>query len=192
MKHTRWCPKYSVLVPPSVQQMWWREAPVDGRATMSNESVCQVARSWVEVGSSHTRLFGVVYMTCGDFYDGQRKEQRVCIKLCANLGKSAMETLTMIQQTFGGQMIRTKVFQWHARFTTGRTSDDDDENTGRLTSCTTPETAARIQELLRQDRRRSIHDIAEEVRMGYETCQRVLTKKLGMHRVAALPRKRPV
>jgi hypothetical protein len=27
---------------------------------MSSESVCQVARSWVDVGSFHTRLFGVV------------------------------------------------------------------------------------------------------------------------------------
>jgi hypothetical protein len=38
-----------------------REALVDGRTTMSTESVCQVARSWVDVGSFHTRLFGVVY-----------------------------------------------------------------------------------------------------------------------------------
>jgi hypothetical protein len=28
---------------------------------MSGESVCQVARSWVDVGSFHARLFGVVY-----------------------------------------------------------------------------------------------------------------------------------
>jgi hypothetical protein len=28
---------------------------------MSSESVCQVARSWVEVGRFHTRLFGVAY-----------------------------------------------------------------------------------------------------------------------------------
>jgi hypothetical protein len=28
---------------------------------MSSESVCQVARSWVDVASFHTRLFGVVY-----------------------------------------------------------------------------------------------------------------------------------
>jgi hypothetical protein len=28
---------------------------------MSSESVCQVARSWVDVGSFRTRLFGVVY-----------------------------------------------------------------------------------------------------------------------------------
>jgi hypothetical protein len=40
---------------------------------MSRESVCQVARSWVEVGSFHVRLFGVVYVNCGDFHDGSDK-----------------------------------------------------------------------------------------------------------------------
>jgi hypothetical protein len=29
---------------------------------MSSDSVCQVARSWVDVGSIHMRLFGVVYL----------------------------------------------------------------------------------------------------------------------------------
>jgi hypothetical protein len=28
---------------------------------MSTESMCKVARNWVDVGSFHTRLFGVVY-----------------------------------------------------------------------------------------------------------------------------------
>lgn len=116
----------------------------------------------------------------------QRKEQRVCIKFCANLGKSATETLEMIQQGFGDQSLsRAQVFQWHARFKTGRTSVDDDERTGRPTSCTTPETVALIQELIRQDRRLTIRDIAEEVKVGYGTCQQVLTEELGMHRVAA-------
>jgi len=116
----------------------------------------------------------------------QRKEQRVCIKFCAYLGKSATETLKMIQKRFGDQSLsRTRVFQWHTRFKTGRTSVDDDEHTERPTSCTTPETVARIQELIRQDRRRIIRDIAEEVEVGYGTCQRVLTEELGMHHVAA-------
>ena len=106
----------------------------------------------------------------------QRKEQRLCIKFCVTLGKCSTETLKLIQQSFGDQSLsRTQVFQWHARFRTRRTSVDDDEHTGRPTSCTTPETVARIQELIRQDRRRTIRDIAEEVEVGYGTCQRVLT-----------------
>jgi transposase len=61
---------------------------------------------------------------------------------------------------------RAQLFQWHAQFKTGHTSVDDNERTGRPTSCTTPETVALIQELIRQDRRLTIRDIAEEVKVG--------------------------
>jgi hypothetical protein len=91
----------------------------------------------------------------------------------------------MIRQAFGDQILRrTQVFQWYARIKTGRTLVDDDKHTGRPTSCTTPETVARIQELVRQVRRRIIHDITEEVGIGYRTCQRALTKELFIHRLA--------
>jgi hypothetical protein len=70
------------------------------------------------------------------------------------------------------------------RVKTGRTLVDDDEHTGRPTSYTTPKIVARIQELVRQDRRRTIHDIEQEVGIGYGRCQRVLTKGLGMYRAA--------
>jgi hypothetical protein len=114
------------------------------------------------------------------------KEQRVRIKFSANLGKSATKTITRIQQAFRDQILsRTQAFQGHARFKTGRTSVDGDEHTGRSTNFTTPETVARIQELLRQNRRRTIYDIAEEVGIGYRTWQQFLTKELGMHHVAA-------
>ena len=77
------------------------------------------------------------------------------------------------------------MFQWNAWFKTSHTSVDNDVHTGRLTSCTTPETVAQIKELLCQDRRRTIRNIAEEVEVGYETCQRVLMEELDMPHVAA-------
>jgi hypothetical protein len=40
---------------------------------ISSESVCQVARSWVDVRSFHTRLFGVAYVSCGDLHDVSEK-----------------------------------------------------------------------------------------------------------------------
>jgi hypothetical protein len=39
-------------------------APLDGRITMSSESVCQVVRSWVVMGSLHMCLVVRLY----DFY----------------------------------------------------------------------------------------------------------------------------
>jgi hypothetical protein len=53
---TRVYPKYSGLLPPTIQQLFYREAPVNRRTTMSSESVRQVACSWVDVGSFHMRL----------------------------------------------------------------------------------------------------------------------------------------
>jgi len=41
---------------------------------MFSESACQVSRRWDEVGRFYKRLFGVVYVTRGDFYDGSEKE----------------------------------------------------------------------------------------------------------------------
>jgi len=52
-------------------------------------------------------------------------------------------------------------------------------------TCPDQEIIPRIQELVRQGRRRTIHDVAEEVGIGYGTCQRVLTEELDMHRFAA-------
>jgi hypothetical protein len=137
---TTWNPKYSGLVSPFIQKLCKCEAPVDGRTTMSIESMCQVARSVLEVGSFNKRLFGVVHVTCGDFHDGSEKRSASVLKFCSNLGENATETLTMIQQAFRDQILsRTQVFQWHSRFKTGRKSVDDYEHTGRPTSSATPQ-----------------------------------------------------
>jgi uncharacterized protein YdiU (UPF0061 family) len=53
---TRVYPKYPGLLPQTIQQLFYREAPVNRRTTISSESVCQLACSWVNVGSFHTRL----------------------------------------------------------------------------------------------------------------------------------------
>jgi len=87
---------------------------------MSSESVCQVACSWVDVGSFHKCLFGIVYMTCGNFHDGSEKGTASVHQILCQSWKSAMETLTMIQQAFGDQSLScAQVFQWHAWFKTG-------------------------------------------------------------------------
>jgi hypothetical protein len=44
-------------------------------------------------------------------------EQRVCIKSCMKLGKSATETLEMIREVFGEYSLsQTPAFEWHPCF----------------------------------------------------------------------------
>jgi hypothetical protein len=45
------------------------------------------------------------------------KEQRVCIKFCQKLGKTATETYEMLKRTFGETALsRFKTFEWYFRF----------------------------------------------------------------------------
>jgi hypothetical protein len=66
-----------------------------GRTTMSSESVCQVARSWVNVGRFDTRLFGVEYVTCRDFHDGLEKGTG-SVRRGAHTSPKILDTTTLI------------------------------------------------------------------------------------------------
>lgn len=113
-------------------------------------------------------------------------EQRVCINFCVKLGKSATETLEMIREAFGEcSLSRTIVFEWHARFKAGRLSFEDDERTGRPSTSKTAENVERIRELIHEDRRLTIHDLADNVGISYGVCQEILTENLNMRRIAA-------
>jgi hypothetical protein len=47
-------------------------------------------------------------------------EQRMCIKFCVKLGKSATETLEMLHEAFGEHSLSwTTVFEWHSCFKAG-------------------------------------------------------------------------
>jgi hypothetical protein len=81
------------------------------------------------------------------------KEQRVCIKFCQKLGKTATETYEMLQKTFGGTALsRPKTYEWYSRFKNGRTSIDNDPHTGRPSAARTNETVDRVNAVIRGNR----------------------------------------
>jgi hypothetical protein len=52
------------------------------------------------------------------------KEQRACIKFCANLGKGAMETLTKIGQAFEVENM-SRHWCLNSMFSSGQTEKDE-------------------------------------------------------------------
>jgi hypothetical protein len=92
----------------------------------------------------------------------------------------------MLQEAFGDNaMSQSKTFLWYKRFKEGRTSVDDDERSGRPSTSTTPENIANVREAILADRRRTIHDVCEIVRLSYGTVKRILADNLNLRRISA-------
>nr|CAH7729373.1 unnamed protein product [Callosobruchus chinensis] len=59
-------------------------------------------------------------------------EQHINLKFLVKLGKSPSECFQLLKEVFGDNcMSRTRVFEWHKRFSEGREEVEDDERTGR-------------------------------------------------------------
>ena len=114
------------------------------------------------------------------------KEQRMCIKFCFRLGKTAADTYKMLKETFGDNAQGlTLTYEWFKRFKNGRMSVHDDECSGRPSTGTKTENMAKVRQAILEDRRRTIHDVCNIVGLSYGTCQGMLSDGLNMRRMAA-------
>jgi hypothetical protein len=60
------------------------------------------------------------------------KEHRICVKFCFKVGKTAAETHNTLHETYGDDALsQTTTYEWFKRFINGRTSTDNDEQSGR-------------------------------------------------------------
>jgi hypothetical protein len=87
------------------------------------------------------------------------KKQRICIKVCFKLNKTAAETHRMLKEAFGEQALsQAIIFEWFKRFKDGPESVDDRKHSGRPSACTTSEMIPKVREVILQDRRQTLHD----------------------------------
>ena len=59
------------------------------------------------------------------------KEQRICMKFCFLLEKSAVETVLMLQEAVS----KTQLYEWYSRFKGGEMSREDQPRSGRPSTC---------------------------------------------------------
>ena len=92
----------------------------------------------------------------------------------------------MLQQAYGEDCLsRTQCHEWYQRFKSGRTSIEDDPKSGRPSTTKDDDNVEKILAVILQNRRLTVRDNAEEVRICKISCHLILTDKWKMRRVAA-------
>jgi len=111
-------------------------------------------------------------------------EQRTNIKFLIKLGKSGNEVREMLVQVYGDNVMKkTAVYKWVKRFSEERESVTDEGRSGRPATSRTEENIVTIRQIVRENRRLTVRNIAEQVNIDRETVRKILTGDLDMRKV---------
>jgi len=108
-------------------------------------------------------------------------ELRLAIKFCFKDGKSATETLQMVNAAYGDKALsRSNVFRWY-----GREDIEDDPGSGRPTECSNDNNVKNISQLLLQNRHLSLRMLADEVNIGKDTVRNIVVEDLRKRKICS-------
>ncbi|XP_037898914.1 protein GVQW3-like [Glossina fuscipes] len=111
-------------------------------------------------------------------------EQRICIKFCLRAKCSAAETLRMLQKAFGDEAMSQKnVYKWYKDFKEGRERVEDEQRPGRPSTSTDEGHVKEIKDLILENRRLTIRDLANAVGISFGSTQTILKDILCVKRV---------
>ena len=92
----------------------------------------------------------------------------------------------MLNQAYGNKaMSRTQTHKWYKHFKEGRTSIEDIERSGLLSTSKNEEIIQKVQKVIHSNHHLTICEVAEEAGISKTTFCEILTENLDMHHVAA-------
>jgi len=113
-------------------------------------------------------------------------EQRTDIKFLVKLGKSGNKIREILVQVYeDNAMKKTAAYKWVKRFSERRESVTDEERSGRPATSRTEENSVKIRRIVRENRRLTVRNIAEQGNIDRETVREILTEDLDMRKVCA-------
>ena len=101
------------------------------------------------------------------FMMADNKEQRVGIKFCFLLGKSAAETVLMLQEALS----KTRAYEWYSHFRGGEMSCEDQPRSGQPSICQNNENLEKVRNAINANRHRTIDEISEITGLSWSSCQ---------------------
>jgi len=115
-----------------------------------------------------------------------RVEERVNIKFCVKLGKTATETLQLLRDAYGDEALsRAQVFWWPRRFVLGRVSVEDDTRSGRPLSSQNEDNLVHITDIIREDHTVTVRMLADALHINKSTGNQILPEDLGKRKLNA-------
>ena len=113
-------------------------------------------------------------------------EQRLAIKFYFKAGKSAKETLQMVNAAYGDEALsQSNVFQWYRRFCDGREDIEEDPRSGRPTESRIDNNVEMISQLLLQNHHVSLRMLADEVNIGKDTVRKTVVEDLRKWKICS-------
>ncbi|UYV65299.1 Tdc2 [Cordylochernes scorpioides] len=112
------------------------------------------------------------------------EDQRICIKFCVKNGFKCAEIFWMLQTAYGDAVMSHR--RGFERFKEGREETADNECSGRPSTSTTPEKVDKVLELVREDRRITVREVAEKAGISFGSTQSIMKEILGVRRLNAV------
>ena len=106
----------------------------------------------------------------------------ICIKFCVKNEIKCNKVCEMLTTAYDeSAMSKTRVYEWYKRFQDGCEDVEDDE---RPSTSTTHENVENVKEMVMNDRRITIREVADLVGILIGSCHEIFLNVLGMKRVA--------
>lgn len=116
----------------------------------------------------------------------EKLEKRAVIKYFYLKGFTPKEIKEEMDSTLGDSSPSySMVKQWVAELKMGRTSTSDERRSGRPVEVTTPEMIEKIHQIVLEDRRLKVHEIAEICGISTERVRNILHNHLDMNKLCA-------
>ncbi|GFS05694.1 histone-lysine N-methyltransferase SETMAR [Elysia marginata] len=117
---------------------------------------------------------------------GSKEEIRAVIRFLNAKSLNPTEIHKELQSVYGEHVIsRTQVYHWSNLLEAGHSDLTDREGRGRLITATSEDNVKRVDELIRQDRRLKLHEIARGLEISETSAHRIVFDELGYRKVSA-------
>ncbi|UYV74174.1 hypothetical protein LAZ67_11002320, partial [Cordylochernes scorpioides] len=116
----------------------------------------------------------------------KKMDQRTCIKFCVKNEIKCADAFRMLTVAYGEATLdRSIVYRWYKMFSEGREDVNDEERAGRPSTSTTDEKINEVEKMILANRRITVREVTEDLKISIGSCHSIFINDLGMRRVAA-------